>query len=137
MTADDIRELERRLTVMARAVARKSHFDVSQADLDFHRLLWEKCGNRTLLGVLENVTAPLFAFVSILRSSQKQDMKMVVPAHQPIIAAVALREPQAIRESIRQHLENSYNEFMTGRWKDFESMLQSRAPRERAMRKRG
>ncbi len=40
----------------------------AQADLEFHRYVWQCSGNETLCSLLEQVTAPLFAFISVLRS---------------------------------------------------------------------
>jgi DNA-binding GntR family transcriptional regulator len=137
MTAADIRELERHRDLLAAAAARKAYFDASQADLGFHRLLWEKSGNRTMAGVLDNLTAPLFAFASILRHSEKQEMGGVAEAHQPIIDAVARRKPAAIRESICLHIEGSYNDFLAGEWEDFGTLMQSRSAGTRKLRKRG
>jgi DNA-binding GntR family transcriptional regulator len=130
----DFEELESRRANLAKAISRNAYFEVSQADLQFHRLFWEKSGNRTLPQLLENLTAPLFAFISILRSSEKHELSGSVLAHEPIIEAMKKGDPDSIRTAIRVHIETSYNEFLKDEWQDFESLLLSRkvVPRRRA-----
>jgi DNA-binding GntR family transcriptional regulator len=134
MTPGDFEELEVRRSLLAKAIARNAYFDVSQADLQFHRLFWEKSGNRTLPQLLENLTAPLFAFISILSSSEKHEMSGSVLAHEPIIETLRKGDADPIRDAIRVHIENSYNDFLKEEWDDFESLLRSRriVPQRRA-----
>jgi len=46
-------ELERRLAALDRAVASDSYFEAAQADLQFHRYIWQCSGNETICRHLE------------------------------------------------------------------------------------
>src|SRR5215831_7499694 len=56
-------ELERRLAALDSAVAADRYYEAAQADLQFHRYIWQCSGNETLSRHLELVTVPLFAFM--------------------------------------------------------------------------
>jgi DNA-binding GntR family transcriptional regulator len=86
-----------------------------------------KAASETVFRVLDNLTAPMFAFVTILRSSGHEDWKPGVRAHEPIVEAIRLNNPDRIRVAIREHIENSYQEFLDEDWDNFEILAQSRA----------
>jgi DNA-binding GntR family transcriptional regulator len=81
----------------------------NQADLEFHRCIWEMSGNRTLYRTLNQLTAPLFAFVTMVR---KTGMETLRP-HQPIADAIAQADPELIYSAIFEHIATSYNDFLT------------------------
>ena len=68
----------------------------------------------------------MFAFVTILRSSGHEDLKPGVRAHEPIVEAMRENNPGRIRLAIREHIENSYQEFLDEDWDNFEILAQSR-----------
>ena len=105
-------ELERRLRIMEEAVAANSYYEAAQADLNFHRHIWQCGGNRTLCRHLELITVPLIAFVSILRSRGLQRLITVVEAHQPLIDALRSRDPQVIRDTFGHAAVNPYKSFL-------------------------
>lgn len=112
MREEDFGALQAHLERIARAVEKNAYYDAAQADLEFHRCLWERSGDRTLCRILDQLTAPLFAYVSVRRSSGREDLKRVVHAHEPIVRALASGAPEAIRSAIRLHIESSYRQFM-------------------------
>jgi len=126
--SSELEELERRLDAIDKAVSRNAYFEVAQADLAFHRFIW-KAANETAYRVLDNLAAPMFAFVTILRSSTKEDLKAHVNNHQPIFDALKSRDPGGIRECIRQHIENSYDEFLSTDWEYYHALAPRRTGR--------
>jgi len=112
VTPESLAELERRLQAIAEAVAVNDYFASALADLEFHRWIWLCSGDRTLYRILDQITAPLFAFISIRRSHGNEDLKRVVLSHQPIAEALQKRDQEAAREAIRAHIENSYLQFL-------------------------
>jgi DNA-binding GntR family transcriptional regulator len=115
MTKVDFEELDRRLLAISRAVSNNDFFELTLADLDFHRYIWERSGDKTLCRVLDQLTAPIFAFTGIRRSGARQDPKRVVLSHEPIVAALRAGDPAGVHEAIRVHIENSYEEFLNPR----------------------
>jgi DNA-binding GntR family transcriptional regulator len=112
MQEEHFAELEKRLTILDDAVRSNSYYEAAQADLNFHRYVWICSGNETLCNVLELITIPLFAFISILRSQGVQRLLTVVDAHAPLIAALRSRDPNVIREAFETGATSSYRNFM-------------------------
>jgi DNA-binding GntR family transcriptional regulator len=112
MTDADFVELERRLAVLGQAIAADNYYEAAQADLEFHRYIWERSGNEMLYRLLELVTVPLFAFISILRSQGLQKLTAVVEAHSPLVEALRNREPEQIRAAFQKGATSSYEAFI-------------------------
>jgi DNA-binding GntR family transcriptional regulator len=121
-------ELDRLAATISEAIEIKSPFELAQADLRFHRFVWEQCGNRTLCNLLGELTAPLFAFITILR---RKGGKLVMPPvhpHETIVAALRSREEQRIKETVRLHIESSaYTQFLGSGADDFQQFAQKLA----------
>ena len=112
MGPDEFRELENRLAILTRTVENDLHYDLSQADLNFHRYIWQCSGNQTLQATLEQMTVPLIAFVSLLRHHGFQHLSDVVGAHEPLVAALRLRDVAVIEKAFYEGATRSYREFM-------------------------
>lgn len=133
MSDREVDGLDQRVEAIGRAVAKNAYFELSQADLEFHRYIWERAGNVTLTQMLDNLTAPIFTFMGILLSKSMADLKDSVLAHDPIVTAIRRRDLAAVDQSIRQHIEASYADLLTSEWGDFQSLVLSGAfPRARA-----
>lgn len=102
-------ELGLRIQGITDAIGRNAYFEEAQADLAFHRYIWEQTGNRTLFRTLDQIAVPLFAFVSILRGTNRQSLKDVVQSHEGIVAALRDPAPDRIREALRQHFEYGFS----------------------------
>ena len=111
---EKLKNAERRLQAIGAAVQANDYFQASQADLAFHRALWEISGDRTLYRMLDQITVPLFAFTSMRRSRSHEDLTRVMRSHAPILAAIKKNDAQAAQEAIRAHVELSYLEFLNG-----------------------
>jgi DNA-binding GntR family transcriptional regulator len=126
MTTADFRELERRVAALTSAVAANAYYEAAQADLEFHRHIWACAGNRALARALDQIVAPLFAFVSILRSAGSQDLVRVMSSHAAIIEALRQRDRTRIEKIIGQHGQSSYQEFLKSGAGDCRSFVQQR-----------
>ena len=102
---DTLRSL---LGMLTQATRRNEYFEQAQADLAFHRLIWERSGNRTLYSMLDQLSVPLFAFVSIERGTQRRNLADVVESHEGIVEALRRGERGAIRKALRQHFEYGF-----------------------------
>jgi DNA-binding GntR family transcriptional regulator len=109
MTEEHFAELGRRLRALGDAIARNAYFEEAQADLHFHRYIWERSGNRMLYRTLDQLAIPLFAFVSILRGASRQTLKDVVASHEGIVTALRGGDAKTIREALRQHFRSGFS----------------------------
>lgn len=112
MTERDFERLERHLVALGRAIENDSYYEAATADLEFHRLIWRCSGNDTLCRVLDQITLPLLAFVSVLRASGLQHLPDVTAAHEPLVAALRSKDPRTIQEAFTRGATSSYEEFM-------------------------
>ena len=94
------------------SVKRNEYFEAAQSDLEFHRLIWETSGNRTLYRLLDQLTAPLFAFLSVRQSGDMADLRRRVQSHEPIFEALNSRKSAKVRASVRDHLLISYRQYL-------------------------
>ncbi len=111
MNAQGIAELQQRVDAISQAMKKNDYFGSSRADLDFHRCIWKIAANQTLYEVLDNLAAPLFAFISIVRSRRRDNLRRVVHSHQKILDALKEGDPAAIRAVITAHFTQSYEQF--------------------------
>lgn len=107
MTEENFRELDRRVSALSKAMAKRQYYEFTQADLEFHRYIWYCSGNKTLSQTLDQLCAPLFAFVSVRRSRQKEDLTRA-QSHDVIVDSIRQGNPEEIQEQIRLHIERSY-----------------------------
>lgn len=112
MSEEDFRELNRRLAALDSAVQRDSYYEAAQADFEFHRFIWRCSGNEILCRVLDQLTLPLLAFVSVLRANGLQHLAGVTAGHEPLVAALRSRDPVVIREAFTRGATSSYEDFM-------------------------
>jgi DNA-binding GntR family transcriptional regulator len=111
-------ELDQKLQMITKALAKNAYLELAQADLEFHRTIW-RAANETIFRILDNLTAPMFAFTAILRGADHEVLSGVVNAHEPIVEALRCNDPVAIRASVRNHIEASYGKFLSSEWEDF------------------
>jgi len=98
--------LKDKVAAIAAAAARRDPFLLSESDFDFHRFIWGRCGNKVLMDTLEQVSAPLFAFVGLLRSRRgvRRSLASVVAAHRSMIDAFSAGSEDQVREEVHQHM---------------------------------
>lgn len=105
-------ELERRLAALDSAVGSDSYYEAAQADLQFHRYIWQCSGNETLSRHLELVTVPLFAFMSIVRSQGLEKLVNTVEGHLPLIEALRSGDAGRIRVEFEKGATSAYGRFL-------------------------
>jgi DNA-binding GntR family transcriptional regulator len=105
-------EIGQHLEQLSKAVDANDYFAAAQADLDFHRLIWSCSGDNTLHQMLDQLTVPLFAFVSMERQRRNERLADAVQAHEPIVQALRQRDPAGTQQAIRSHIERSYADFL-------------------------
>ena len=126
LTEEDYAALEGKLRRVSDSFKRKEYFEAAQFDLDFHRYIWRRSGNETLAEMLDYLTTPLFAFISILRSVGAGELRDVVAPHEDLLAALRSKKASRIRQAVRDHIIGSYNGFLNSGVESLEEMLQGR-----------
>ena len=129
MTEEDYAALEGKLRRVSEAFKRKEYFDAAQFDLDFHRYIWRRSGNETLAEMLDYLTTPLFAFISILRSAGAAELKDVVAPHEDLLAALKSKKAARIKQAVHEHIIGSYNGFLNSGASSLEEMLSGKNAR--------
>jgi len=109
---EDLAKLGESIAEMKAAAGAGDYFRSGQADLQFHRSLWRLSGDGTLCRILDQVTVPLFAFVSLRRSQRRETLGNLVGEHEELLRAVASGDPQAARDAVRLHIERAYAPVM-------------------------
>lgn len=112
MTEAAYAELDKLLQAFKRAVRSGDVFARIRADFEIHRYLWKVSGNRTLQRMLEQLTSPLFAYISILRIQGYVRAPVITNPHEALVDALRTGEPDRIREAIRSHIEPSVASFL-------------------------
>lgn len=107
MNAENFQKLDEKVKDLSKAIAKRQYYEATQADLEFHRYIWYCSGNKTLSQTLDQLCAPLFAFVSVRRSTRKEDLSQT-QSHDVIVDAIRQGNPDKIQEEIRLHIERSY-----------------------------
>jgi DNA-binding GntR family transcriptional regulator len=118
MTPADFAELDKRLQELYRAVHEKQCFESAEADLEFHRYMWRCSGNEILSRVLDQLAAPLLAFVAVLRRNGLDEFSDSASAvewqrlsHQPLIDALKDGRPEVIRKAFRVAIAGRYEHY--------------------------
>lgn len=101
--------LDEKLAAIHRSLDADDYHSFVAADLDFHRYVWQLSGNRTLYKLLDQVTVPLFAFLSIRRSRTLRHLAQVVQSHDPMVAALKSGDAEGARQAFREHIETAYD----------------------------
>jgi DNA-binding GntR family transcriptional regulator len=112
LTAIDVARLHELADLIAATTSRKEYFLAAQYDLEFHRTLWRLSNSETLYQVLDQIAAPLFAFISIVRSSSRA-APIVLHSHHDIVNALEGGDPNVIQSSLEYHFADSYDQFVT------------------------
>lgn len=112
ITEAGFEDLQQHLDRLSEGIRANSAFETAQADLAFHRKIWELSECRFLCQVLDQATVPLFAFVSLLRYRRHQTMEEVVMPHQEMFNALRSRDKVQLERIIGEHLRKSYSDFI-------------------------
>lgn len=103
---NDLRKLIDDLEIiLSTALNTEEGFEHSQAELEFHRRVWQAANNETLYRTLQDLTAPLFAFAGMVATREGRKLSAFVSGHQPLIDALAGQDPSVIRNAVRAHCQ--------------------------------
>jgi DNA-binding GntR family transcriptional regulator len=111
LSESDLEELAAYAEEIEAGIEKNEYFEVSQADLRFHRFIWEKSGSAVLWATLDQIATPLFAFLGLMHRAQSIDQRTTKP-HVRIIDAFRSRDSQTVRQAVREHIEGSYASFL-------------------------
>lgn len=112
MTAEDFEQLEQMAERLAHTIRVNNYSGFAAADLEFHRHIWKLAGNNTLYRVLDELTAPLFAFLNIYQHERSVNLADVALSHEPILKALRDGDAAQIEEVITQHIATSYDRLL-------------------------
>ena len=112
MTEKDYQELYKIKDEISKAVNNRSYFELIKADTKFHRFIWEKSNNQVLYDVLDQITIPLFAYLSLEHHAMEDDISQVVLSHDKFIDALKSKDQKKIRDLFHQVEKHSYQRYI-------------------------
>lgn len=105
LMANQIAELARCIDTMRHAPSPSSIF--TDADIQFHRIIWSAQPNRILERSLLAITLPLFAAYSARRSEISADRRAVLIAqHERLLNVLRMRDPERARKHARRLVDH-------------------------------
>jgi len=111
MTEDDYEELNNLASEITEAVDEKSFFSLIKADLRFHRFIWKKSDNQVLYNMLDQITVPLFAYLSLEHHKMDDDISRTVMSHEKFISVLKSKSVNKIQKLIRELEKHSYQRY--------------------------
>ena len=100
----DIRQLTHLKNAIVAAYTTGNVIDCTQADLDFHSLIWERSGNTRLVASLRNLMVPYFAYGSAFKLSRPDlSAELLDAQHKSYIDFLSGSSKQAAEECVRFH----------------------------------
>ena len=108
-TLANISELQGIIERMKRAARALDLDQFYEADLAFHRKLWEMSDNPYLVDALERIVTPLFAFFVMKTSHERDSYVDSALAHEKIVSALPRMSAAGLRKLMKESIEG---------WKD-------------------
>jgi DNA-binding GntR family transcriptional regulator len=105
----DVRALEHELDAMRRVAATSDIHDFMLHDVQFHRLIVEGSGNRTLAELWTSLHVEARTMITYTRYG---DLPAIAESHVPILEALRARDPERASAALRDHFEY-YARFVT------------------------
>jgi len=113
MNEGDFQRLDSLLAEILQCVEGNEYLGMYQADLAFHRCIWDLSGNPYLVQALERVTVPIFAGNVIIMSKEGTQLTDIVRSHEPILKAMRTKVPRSIEREVKNHIRLSYDSHLT------------------------
>ena len=105
ITQVDLRTLDALTEQMTQAYEDRRYVECTQADLDFHSLVWERAGNKRLFSALRNLMVPYFAYGSAFRMSRPDlTSELLGEQHRCFTRFLSGVSDQTAEECVRFHL---------------------------------
>jgi DNA-binding GntR family transcriptional regulator len=100
----DVSHLEAELRAMRAAADEGDLHGLVEHDVAFHRLIVEASGNGVLIGVWASLRVE--ARTTITALSTGIDHHELADTHEPVLAALAARDPERAGRALRRHIED-------------------------------
>lgn len=105
ITPADFKELDSLTEQMAQNYSEQRYVECTQADLEFHRLIWNRTGNGRLLTALRNLMVPYFAYGSAFRMSRPDlTPELLRRQHRSFTDFLSGASDQTAEQCVRYHL---------------------------------
>jgi DNA-binding GntR family transcriptional regulator len=125
MTDAEFAALSDLAAAIAKAVRSGDQYRHVLADMRFHQFIWQCSGSPVLARTLEQLTTPLFAFLSVLHQTGMYDLRGTRP-HERIVESLRSGDPAHVRREIRDHIGGSYGEFLESGLPDLHAAIGER-----------
>jgi DNA-binding GntR family transcriptional regulator len=120
---EDFAALEKLAAAIDDGVQKGDCQGMTLADMRFHHFVWEKTGSPVMVRTLDQLTTPLFAFLSVLHGTGMHDLKSGRP-HAELISALNSGKPELISSAIRSHIAGSYQAFLESDTPSLDMLIQ-------------
>lgn len=105
ITSSDAQTLDTLADQMAQSYRERRYIECTQADLDFHSLIWERSRNKRLFSALRNLMVPYFAYGSAFRMSRPDlTSELLDEQHRAFIRLLSGASDQTADRCVRFHL---------------------------------
>ena len=105
-TPEQLEELQALVDEVVAAREAREGERVAEADLRFHKALWEMVGHRRLLGILCGLESHLRMILAVHADLYEHSLESVV-GHEEIMLAIRSGRGTAASQLMRQHIESS------------------------------
>lgn len=105
-------EVQAAFEVLRGAVRTGDPLTVADADIGFHRAVFERCGHETLLSQLETLSI-LSRRIVLTNQISSADAPTLIAQHAPMADAVRLRDPELLEAAVRAHVIEAGELLMT------------------------
>jgi DNA-binding GntR family transcriptional regulator len=112
MTPAKLASLKELLREIDKGVTQSDYYRVSQNDRAFHQAIWKMAENETLDKILNQLCIPLFAYLMVLLSTSRSDLKKRVQPHTILIDHLQRKDEVALAKAVRDHIWNSWFRFL-------------------------
>jgi DNA-binding GntR family transcriptional regulator len=123
LSADDFEALEKLGADIEEGVRRGDCQRMTLADMSFHHFVWDKTGSPVITRTLDQLTTPLFAFLSVLHGTGMHDLRSGRP-HSELIGALRGGKSDMIGATIRSHIGGSYRAFLESDTPSLDQLVQ-------------
>jgi DNA-binding GntR family transcriptional regulator len=101
----DLQDLSSLSDRMVETYQQRNYVECTQADLDFHSVVWQRSGNQRLYSSLRNLAVPYFAYGSAYRMSRPDlTADLLGMQHRAFIDYLAGASDQTADQCVRFHL---------------------------------
>jgi DNA-binding GntR family transcriptional regulator len=105
-------EVQAAFEVLREAVKTADPSTVADADVGFHRSVFQHCGHEMLLSQLDTLQV-LSRRIVLTNQISSADAPTLIAQHEPIAAAVELRDPELLEAAVRTHVIEAGELLMT------------------------